>query len=97
MSMWTNSIDVLHADDTKYEPISIVHSGEVIVHQIDAPVPPIFVYRKFPISDNRHNSLFSLLSIDNWLNATKASSTIQQNNTNASVWHCKMIPFIEWK
>lgn len=79
MSMWTNANDVVHADDTKFEPISIVHSDDVIVHQIDAPVPPIFLYRKFPI-DNRQNTLLSLLNIDNWLNATKALSTIQRNN-----------------
>lgn len=64
--------------DFKYEPGSIVHSGRVTVRQIDAPVQPIVVYRKFPIqqnTDNRQNNLLSLLNIDNWLNATKTTTT----------------------
>lgn len=71
MSMWTGSSDVAHAvENSKFEPISIVHSGKVIVHQIDAPIQPILVYRKFPI-DMRQNSLLSLLNIGNWMNATR--------------------------
>lgn len=64
--------------DFKYEPGSIVHSGRVTVRQIDAPVQPIVVYRKFPSqqnTDNRQNNLLSLLNIDNWLNATKTTTT----------------------
>lgn len=58
----------------KYEPGSIVHSGRV--RQIDAPVPPIVIYRKFRIqnADNRQNNLLSLLNIDNWVNATRTTN-----------------------
>lgn len=63
--------------DFKYEPGSIVHSGRVTVRQIDAPVQPIVIYRKFPIqqnTDNRQNNLLSLLNIDNWWNATNTTT-----------------------
>lgn len=71
------SNDALASVDFKYEPGSIVHSGRVTVRQIDAPVQPIFVYRKFPIqpnTDNRQNYLLSLLNIHNWVNATKTTT-----------------------
>lgn len=67
-----------HAIDVKYEPNSnsIVHSGRVNVRQIDAPVQPIVVYRKFRIqsTDNRQNNLLSLLNIINWVNATRTTT-----------------------
>lgn len=60
----------------KYEPGSIVHSGRVTVRQIDAPVQPIVIYRKFRIqnADNRQNNLLSLLNIDNWVNGTRTTN-----------------------
>lgn len=71
---------IVSSDDTqvvsiKYEPGSIVHTGRVTVRQIDAPVQPIVIYRKFHIrnADNRQNSLLSLLNIDNWMNATRTT------------------------
>lgn len=59
----------------KYEPGSIVHSG-TIVRQLDAPVQPIVIYRKFRIqnADNRQSNLLSLLNIDNWVNATRTTN-----------------------
>lgn len=67
--------------DVKYEPNSnsIVHSGRVNVrqiYQVDAPVQPIVVYRKFRIqsTDNRQNNLLRLLNIVNWTNATRTST-----------------------
>lgn len=68
------------AIDVKYEPNSnsnsIVHSVRVNVRQIDAPVQPIVVYRKFRIqsTDNRQNNLLRLLNIINWTNATRTSN-----------------------
>lgn len=64
----------------KYEPGSIVHSGRVTVRQIDAPVQPIVVYRKFRIqnADNRQNNLLSLLNIDNWMNSTQQQQLQQE-------------------
>lgn len=64
-------------EETTHEPVSIVHSGEVIVRQIDAPIHPILVYHKFHI-DNGQTSVHSLLHIGNWINATR---TIATNNT----------------
>lgn len=66
--------------DFKYEPGSIVHSGRVTVRQIDAPVQPIVIYRKFrnQNTDNRQNNLLKLLNIDNWVNATTQNNSQQQ-------------------
>lgn len=76
---------------TTHEPVSIVHSGKVIViRQIDAPVQPILVYHKFHI-DNRQNSLHSLLSINDWINATRtiaSNNAIQYNEME----HTKPVP-----
>lgn len=82
---------------TAHEPVSIVHSGKVIVRQIDAPIHPILVYHKFHI-DNRQNSVHSLLSIANWINATR---TIPPNNTirDNGMAHTKPVPmwqFVKW-
>lgn len=62
---------------TTPEPVSIVHSGKVIVRQINAPIHPILVYHKFHI-DNRQNSVHSLLNIGNWINAA-TNNTIRYN------------------
>lgn len=64
-------------EETAHEPVSIVHSGDVIVRQIDAPIHPILVYHQFHI-DNSQTSVHSLLHIGNWINATR---TIATNNT----------------
>lgn len=63
----------VQAAASKYEPNRLVHSATV--RQIDAPVQPIMVYRKFRMQnlDNRPNNLLSLLNIDNWINATKTT------------------------
>lgn len=72
MTIVSNDTDAT-VDDFKYELGSIVHSGRVTVRQIDAPVQPIIVYHKFrnQNTDNRPNNLFSLLNINNWMNATR--------------------------
>lgn len=77
-----------------HEPVSIVHSGKVIVRQIDAPIHPILVYHKFHI-DNRQNSYHSVLNIGNWINATR---TIAPNNTirynGMELEHTKPVPVV---
>ena len=77
---------------TTHEPVSIVHSGKVIVRQIDAPIHPILVYHKFHI-DNTQNSLHSLLNIGNWINASRTiapNNTIQYNEME----HTKPVPVV---
>lgn len=89
--------------ETTHAPVSIVHSGEVIVRQIDAPIQPILVYHKFHI-DNGQTSVHSLLHIGNWINATRTIATnntiqynemeqLQQQNAEPVpvVWH-----FVKW-
>lgn len=64
-----------NAADAVFQLGSIVNSGAVTVRQIDAPVQPIVIYRKFRIqhTNNRQNNLLSLLNINNWVNATRTT------------------------
>lgn len=58
---------------------SIANTSDAIIRQIDAPVPLLFVFKKYTVYDEetkKPNHLMKLLNIDQW----KQNSQVRQKN-----------------